>query len=235
MAKNQSVLVISDLHIPYHHKQSFDFLIALKKKYKPDLIVNIGDELDQHAISMHDSNPDLPSAGDELRMSRTYILQLEKIFPEMTLVDSNHSSLVYRRALKYGLPRDYLRSYNEFLGVGKGWQWVEDLTVTLSDGSRCFFTHGMSADILKLSMQMGKHCVQGHYHSKFSVSYYSNPDALIWGMQVGCLTSQKSMAFDYAKNFKNRFVIGTGMIIDGQPKLMPMVLNEDGEWTGKIV
>ena len=93
----------------------------------------------------------------------------------------------------------------------------------------------MSADILKLSMQMGKHCVQGHYHSKFSVSYYSNPDALIWGMQVGCLTSQKSMAFDYAKNFKNRFVIGTGMIIDGQPKLMPMVLNEDGEWTGKIV
>ena len=116
MAKNQSVLVISDLHIPYHHKQSFDFLIALKKKYKPDLIVNIGDELDQHAISMHDSNPDLPSAGDELRMSRTYILQLEKIFPEMTLVDSNHSSLVYRRALKYGLPRDYLRSYNEFLG-----------------------------------------------------------------------------------------------------------------------
>jgi hypothetical protein len=199
------------------------------------LIVNIGDELDQHAISMHDSNPDLPSAGDELRMSRTYILQLEKIFPEMTLVDSNHSSLVYRRALKYGLPRDYLRSYNEFLGVGKGWQWVEDLTVTLSDGSRCFFTHGMSADILKLSMQMGKHCVQGHYHSKFSVSYYSNPDALIWGMQVGCLTSQKSMAFDYAKNFKNRFVIGTGMIIDGQPKLMPMVLNEDGEWTGKIV
>lgn len=235
MAKNQSVLVISDLHIPYHHKQSFDFLIALKKKYKPDLIVNIGDELDQHAISMHDSNPDLPSAGDELRMSRTYILQLEKIFPEMTLVDSNHSSLVYRRALKYGLPRDYLRSYNEFLGVGKGWQWVEDLTVILSDGSRCFFTHGMSADILKLSMQMGKHCVQGHYHSKFSVSYYSNPDALIWGMQVGCLTSQKSMAFDYAKNFKNRFVIGTGMIIDGQPKLMPMVLNEDGEWTGKIV
>ena len=235
MAKNQSVLVISDLHIPYHHKQSFDFLIALKEKYKPDLIVNIGDELDQHAISMHDSNPDLPSAGDELRMSRTYILQLEKIFPEMTLVDSNHSSLVYRRALKYGLPRDYLRSYNEFLGVGKGWQWVEDLTVTLSDGSRCFFTHGMSADILKLSMQMGKHCVQGHYHSKFSVSYYSNPDALIWGMQVGCLTSQKSMAFDYAKNFKNRFVIGTGMIIDGQPKLMPMVLNEDGEWTGKIV
>ena len=235
MAKNSRVLVISDLHIPYHHQDAFAFLTALKKKYKPDLIINIGDELDQHAISMHDSNPDLPSAGDKLRMSRKYISELEKIFPDMILVHSNHSSLVYRRALKYGLPIDYLKSYNEYLGVSDRWQWVDDLTITLSDGTRCFFTHGMSADVLKLSMQMGKHCVQGHYHSKFSIGYFSNPDALHWGMQVGCLTSQKSMAFDYAKNFKNRFIIGCGMIIHGQPKLMPMVLTEDGRWTKTIV
>jgi predicted phosphodiesterase len=44
--KYKSVLVISDLHIPYHHPQAFDFLQALKTKYKPDHIVNIGDELD---------------------------------------------------------------------------------------------------------------------------------------------------------------------------------------------
>ena len=110
---NSSVLVISDLHIPYHHQDSFEFLKALKKKYKPDLVVNIGDELDHHAISMHEHNPDLMSAGDELRKSKHYIKELEKIFPEMKIVHSNHSSLVYRRALKYGLPKDYLKSYNE--------------------------------------------------------------------------------------------------------------------------
>ena len=232
--KYKSVLVISYLHIPYHHPDAFDFLKALKAKYKPDMIVNIGDELDHHAISMHDSNPDLMSAGDELKSSRVYVKELEKIFPQMTLVHSNHSSLVYRRALKYGLPKDYLRSYNEFLGVGKGWTWVDDLTVTLSDGSRCFFTHGLSATVLQVAMQYGMNTVQGHYHTKFSIGYYSNPDALIWGMQVGCLIQQKSMAFDYAKNFKSRFIVGCGMIIDGQPKLMPMVLNEDGRWIKKI-
>ena len=233
--KYKSVLVISDLHIPYHHPDAFDFLTALKKKYKPDLVVNIGDELDQHALSFHDSNPDLMSAGDELRCSKRYIKELEKIFPEMTLVHSNHSSLVYRRALKHGLPVDYLRSYNEYLNVSNKWKWVDDLRITLSDGTRAFFTHGMSADVLRLSMQMGCHVIQGHYHSKFSIGYFSNPDALIWSMQVGCLTSQKSMAFDYAKNFKNRFIVGCGMIIEGQPKLMPMVLNEDGKWIRKIV
>jgi predicted phosphodiesterase len=231
---NNSVLVISDLHIPYHHQDAFEFLKALKKKYKPDLIVNIGDELDHHAISMHEHNPDLMSAGDELKQSKEYVRELEKIFPEMTLVHSNHSSLVYRRALRYGLPKDYLKSYNEFLGVGDGWKWVDDLTITLSNNSRCFFTHGMSADVLKVAQQYGMNTVQGHYHTKFCIGYYSNPDALIWGMQVGCLINQKSMAFDYAKNFKSRFIVGCGMIIDGQPKLMPMVLDRNGRWNNMI-
>jgi len=231
---NNSVLVISDLHIPYHHQDAFDFLKALKKKYKPDMIVNIGDELDHHAISMHEHNPDLMSAGDELKTSKEYIKELEKIFPRMTLVHSNHSSLVYRRALKYGLPKDYLKSYNEFLGVGDGWKWVDDLTITLSDGQDCFFTHGISADVLKVAAQYGMNTVQGHFHTKFSIGYFSNPQKLCFAMQVGCLINQKSMAFDYAKNFKSRFIVGCGMIINGQPRLMPMVLNKDGRWNKTI-
>jgi len=36
------ILVISDLHIPYHHKDSIEFLKEIKKQYKPDFVVNIG-------------------------------------------------------------------------------------------------------------------------------------------------------------------------------------------------
>ena len=222
MAKYKSVLVISDMHIPYHHPDALAFLTALKRQFKFDHVVNIGDELDQHAISMHEHNPDLYSAGHELEEAKKHVKALEKIFPQMILVHSNHSSLVYRRALKYGMPKAYLKHYNEFLGVGRGWQWVDDHTITLSDNSRCFFTHGMSADVLKVAQQYGMSTVQGHYHT------------LIWGMQVGCLIHQKSMAFDYAKNFKSRFIVGCGVIINGQPKLMPMVLNTSGRWIGKI-
>ena len=235
MATYKKVMVIGDLHIPYMHQDSFAFLKALKKHYKGfDLVVNIGDELDQHAISMHDNDPDLPSAGDELTLSKKYVKELEKIFPEMTLVDSNHSSLVYRRALKYGLPKAYLKAYNEFLEVGKGWKWVEDLTVTLSDGEKAFFTHGISANILRVAQQYGMNTIQGHFHSKASIQYYSNPDKLVWAMQTGCLTNQKSLAFGYAKNFKDRFVMSSGVIIDGQPRVHPMIV-KDGKWIGKIV
>jgi len=228
------ILVISDLHIPYHHKDSFAFLREIKKLYKPDFVVNIGDLLDFHAISMHDHNPDLYSAGDELKQSRIYIKELETIFPEVTEVDSNHSSLVFRRALKYGMSKEFLKGYGDFLGTKK-WKWVDDLTLTMSNKQRCFFTHGRSADVLKVSQTMGMSAVQGHYHTKFVISYWANPDNLFFGMNVGCLINQKSMAFSYAKNFKTRFILGCGMIVEGIPRLMPMVLNNKGNWIGKLV
>ena len=154
---HKKILVISDMHIPYHHKDSIKFLKEIKKEFKPDTVINIGDSLDFHAISMHDSNPDLFSAGQELK------------------------------------------DYGEFLGTKK-WKWTDDLTLTMSNGQRCFFTHGRSADILKVSQTMGMSAVQGHYHTKFVISWWANPDNLFFGMNVGCLIDQKSMAFNYAKN-----------------------------------
>jgi len=231
---NKRILVISDLHIPYHRPDSFDFLKEIKKEFKPDTIINIGDEIDSHALSFHDHNPDLFSAGHELAKARDCIKELESIFPEMTLLDSNHSSLVYRRALKSGIPKGYLKDYNDFLNVKK-WNWVDNLTLTLPNKQRCFFTHGISADVVKVSQINAMSCVQGHFHSKFSISYWANPDALYFAMQVGCLIQQTHMAFTYSKNFKTKFIMGCGMIIDSNPRLMPMVLNKEGKWIGKLV
>ena len=231
---NKKILIISDMHLPYQHKDSIIFLKEIKKEFKPDMIVNIGDLLDFHAISMHEHNPDLYSAGMELDKAKEYIKQLEDIFPEVVEVDSNHSSLVYRRALKFGMSKQFLKPYGEFLGTRK-WTWVDDLTLTMSDGKRCFFTHGRSADILKVSQTMGMSAVQGHYHTKFLVSWWANPDNLFFSMNVGCLINQKSMAFNYAKNFKTRFILGCGIIINGYPKLLPMVLNSKGDWIKTLV
>ena len=228
------ILVLSDMHIPFHHKDSMEFIREIKKQYKPDFVVNIGDLLDFHAISMHSHDPDLFSAGHELREARKHVKELESIFPKVTEVDSNHSSLVYRRALKFGMSKEFLKDYGDFLGTKK-WKWVDDLTLTMSNGQRCFFTHGRSADILKVSQTMGMSAVQGHYHTKFLVSWWANPDNLFFAMNVGCLINQKSMAFNYAKNFKTRFILGCAVIIDGYPKLLPMVLNSRGSWIKTLV
>lgn len=227
------ILIISDTHIPYHHKDLIPFLTDLKKALKPDRVVHIGDELDKHAMSFHDSDPDLPSAGDELRLSLPIIKQLETLFPQVDLLDSNHGSLVYRRGLKHGIPKAYLRDYNEFLQVGKGWKWYDDLTIKTPTGP-VYFCHGKVADVLKLAQSMGMSCVQGHYHSSFNIKYYGNSLGLYFGLQVGCLIDKDSLAFRYNKTQRARPLIGCGAIIDGLPKLIPMVLDKHGRWCGKI-
>ena len=111
------MLVISDLHIPYQHKDAFAFLAEIKKEFKPDFVVNIGDLLDFHSMSMHDHDPDLASPGDEMTIAREYVKELEWMFPKVVEVESNHSSMVFRRALKSSVVEG---GFNCEFGVGSG-------------------------------------------------------------------------------------------------------------------
>jgi len=230
---NSRVLLISDLHIPYHHPDSFAFLQYLKDKYKPTRVICLGDELDKHAMSYHDHDPDLYSAGHELKASLPFVVQLEKMFPRMEIIESNHGSLVWRKAKTNGIPRQYIKSYNDVLGVGPGWSWHFDLTIDLPNGQKVYIHHGKVSDVVKLSQQMGMNAIQGHYHEKYGVHFWGNPTGLYWGMQCGCLIDDEQYAFSYNNVNIKRPIIGTGLIIDSLPLLEPMVLSEGGRWIGR--
>jgi hypothetical protein len=221
---NSRILFISDMHIPYHNKGLLPFLEGLKTRYEPTRVICLGDELDKHAMSFHDSDPDLPSAGDELKRALPIIKEVEKLFPQMDLIDSNHGSLLYRKAKHHGIPRHYLRGYNEVLEVGEGWKWHFDLTLALPDGQKVYVHHGKGANALRVAQLMGMSYVAGHYHESFGVQYCSTPASLIWAMQCGCLIDRKSLAFAYSNNNMKRQVIGTGLIIDGVPIMEAMPL-----------
>lgn len=231
--KGKKVLVISDMHLPYQHKDAMRFLRALAKKYGFDLVVSVGDLGDFHDMSFHDSDPDLLSAGDEHKQLQRLSRELEKIFPEMIILGSNHGDLPARKAFAAKMPKAFLRPYNDIYGVGKGWKFVDDLT--LVDGRLVVYgAHGISKSGVKLAAQRGVCVFQGHYHTEFRIDYVSNPRDLLWSMQVGCLIDRRSLAFNYNKLDLSRPIIGCGMIEDGRPRLLPMPLNEAGDWTGVI-
>lgn len=227
---NSRVLLISDLHIPYHHQDALAFLGHLKEKYNPTRVICLGDELDKHALSYHDSDPDLPSAGDELRKSLPVVAELHKMFPKMDIIESNHGSLVWRKAKTFGIPKHYIKGYNDVLGVGDGWKWSFDLTITLPNGQKCYIHHGKTSNVIKLSQQMGMCAIQGHFHESFKIDYWGNPNGLFWAMQAGCLIDDDALAFSYNNVNIKRPVIGTGLIIDSIPVLEPMLLDTGGRW-----
>lgn len=202
--------------------------------YKPDRVISIGDEVDGHAWSFHDANPDLYSPGDELGKAKEYILKLHKLFPRLDVLESNHGSLVWRKQKALGLPKDFFKTYNDIYAVGPGWKWHRELVIKLSDGALCYFHHARGGNVTQVSQSMGMSVVQGHLHEKMCVNYWANSLGLYFAAQTGCLVDDNSLAMEYNNNNLRRPLIGSLIILNGQPKLLPMILNKHGRWIGKL-
>ena len=233
---NSRILVIPDLHFPYCHPDSLDFLHKIKKILQPSRVICLGDELDFHSYSFHKPNPDLLSPGHELARALGYIDTLHELFPKMDLLHSNHGSLVYRKGLENGTPRHLLKSYNEFMCIPESdWKWHDRLIIDLPNGSKCEFLHGVSANVLSASQTLGHSLVQGHHHSLFELRYWHNGTSLNFAITSGCLIDDKSMAFAYNKLQVKRPLIGVTFIENSMPQLIPMALDQNNRWTGTRV
>ena len=184
-------------------------------------------------MSFHDNDPNLASAGDELKKGREVIWQVEELFPKVDVLESNHGSLAYRKAKVGGMSKEWLRSYEDVLGT-KNWRWHFELTVQLPDRNPCYFHHGRSANTKTYTTNMGMSAVQGHYHEKFEIVYWGNSERLNFGMTVGCLVDDACVAFEYNNSNLKRPVIGCGIILDSQPHLLPMVLKRNARWNGRL-
>ena len=230
---NNRILCISDLHAPYQHRDAIKFLSAIKDKYNPDRVINIGDEVDNHAMSFHPSDQSLYSAGDELKKAREVIWEIEKLFPKVDVMESNHGSMAYRKAMISGIPKEMLRPYKKVLDV-KYWNWHPDLVITLPNKQKCYFHHGKSANSLTFLKDTQMCCVQGHFHEKFNIHYHGTAEQLTWVIATGCLIDDHSMAFAYNNVNLKRPIIGCSMIIDSLPLLIPLVMNKNGRWNGRV-
>lgn len=231
---NKSILIISDLHCPYEHPDTVKFLKAVKKKYKPTRVILSGDEADFHAISFHDHDPDLDAPGVELNKAIQSLKPIYDLFPVAEVLESNHGSLIIRKALANGLSRKFFKTPGDVLEAPKGWSWHFDIQLTLPNGTPCYFHHSKGVNVKKNSQAMGSSFCQGHHHESFEIQYWGNPNALLFGMTVGCLVDTKALSMAYNQNNLKRPVIGCGIIIDSIPHLIPMVLNKKGRWTGKL-
>lgn len=232
--RDACILVVSDLHAPYGHPDTVPFLNALDTKYAPTRVVFTGDEADKQALKFHPRDPDLASCGDELELARLRLRPLMHLWPEVDILDSNHGSLAYRQATANGISRKYLKSYGEVLEAPEGWVWHSELHLTLVNGQRIFFHHGLSNDVLKIVNRRGLCVVQGHFHETFEIRYAGNPNTALWGMTVGCMIDPKSLAFAYNSNNIGRPILGCGVISEGLPRLLPMFTDERGRWNGIV-
>ena len=233
MKTPKKILVIGDTHFPYSHPDCISFLSKLNQYYKPDTVVHIGDEADYHSQNFHGVDPDLPSAFDELEVTKSWIKRLEKIFPKMTLLESNHGSLVLRRAIASKMSRNFIKPYNDILDVNKNWVW-KDKHIIKTDKYKICFAHQFSKDIAKAVKETSMCCVQGHFHTVSEVKFVANDYSLNWGISTGCLINKDSLSMAYMKVNVSKPILSSAVITDGIPFITPMVLKKNGSWDRNV-
>lgn len=229
------ILVVGDLHAPYTHPDAIDFLRHVRDSYVPDMVVQVGDETDGHAISFHDSDPNLDSAGVELEKAKVVLEKLHDLFPNLLICDSNHGSLVYRRAKAHGLPVQFIKKYRDILFPEHGakkWSWADAWVLNTPLGP-VRFQHQVSGDFMLNASHERTSLVLGHEHGKFEVQYAASSTALYFGAYAGCLIDRKSLAFAYGKLHRKKPILGVMVITDGCPALIPMLMNDSGRWVGR--
>lgn len=231
------ILCFGDTHAPYAHPDALDFLHAVSMAVKPTMVVHMGDEVDHHALSFHDSDPNLDSAGKELAAARKWCAALEELFPALYLVESNHGSLAFRKAKAHGIPVEYLRTYREVLfpnGRGLGWEWRHKIRVENPWGRDIQFQHTGPGDLMNLAAHESANVVVGHEHSKFGIGYAANQIDTYWSVYCGWLGDIEQMAFAYAKEVPKKPVLGCCIIQEGVPQLIPMRTDRRNRWVGRL-
>jgi hypothetical protein len=219
--RGKRVLFISDTHIPYSVSKYLDFLRSLKEKFKPEIVIHGGDEIDYHAISFHDSIAELFSAGHELDRAIIEIQEgLHKLFPKLYLLESNHGSLVFRKMKHHGVPVRVLKPLNELYETPQ-WEWHDKILLRTSAG-KVIVSHGMSGVAGAWMKMTGLSTVEFHYHTKFHTTWFQTIAGKRFSMHCGCLADRESMAMAYAKSNMAEFINGTGGLkANGEPILFP--------------
>lgn len=126
LGEQGNILCISDMHLPYHHKDAMDFLRALDNYYNFDEILNVGDLYDHHRGSYHESEPDAYGEEEEYRLAMKAAHELQDIFPNMVITEGNHDAIPQRKLRTVGLPTSVLSDYNQMYGTESTWEWKKE-------------------------------------------------------------------------------------------------------------
>ena len=220
--------IIGDTHIPFCLDGYLEFCQETFEAWDVERVIHIGDLIDNHSLSFHDSEPALKGANGEYLDAMEELQPWYDAFPKLELVLGNHDLIPARQLKKIGMDCDiWLRPLKEIYNMPKGWKIVEDVTI-----DNVLYHHGDTACGVNgfRNDSIARMCstVTGHAHGNAGVSYTASNHRLIFGLAVGCGVDNKSMAMVYGKKFKHKPIVSCGIVIDGKlPVVEVMDLGEN--------
>jgi hypothetical protein len=217
--KSKNKLFISDPHLPYEHLNALRFYQYLVDKYSIALddIYCVGDFADLYFMGLYPKGPDMPhTPNQEIECLRKQASEWYKSFPRMKIAHSNHEYRYFKKMSASEIPSQLLRSWSEFLGAPKGWEWKEHWII--KGKKDVLMTHGEefggAAPHLNHAINYGINTVIGHWHGIAGTEYRKTRHTELWGLATGCSIKADEYAFAYGNKFQKKPIIGGGVVCD---------------------
>lgn len=202
------ILVIGDLHEPFCLDGYLKFCKEQYQNYNCNKVVFIGDVIDNHYSSYHETDADGLGGGQELEIAIERLKKWYKAFPEAHVTIGNHDRIIMRKAQTSAVPNKWIKDYKDVLEV-PNWKFVDRVVF---DNVQYIHGEGGTAHAKCRADMMST--VQGHLHTQAYTQWFVGQNFKVFGMQVGCGINHDSYAMAYAKRGKKP-AIGCGVVIGG--------------------
>lgn len=126
------VLIIPDVHVPYHDELAWRTVLAVARGWRPDVAVILGDFGDFYQVSQHPKDPSRRlSFGDEVSRVLTELERVARLrIPRVIYCEGNHETR-FQRLINGMSPAvanvpGVARDAQQLLSVQQrfGWEWV---------------------------------------------------------------------------------------------------------------
>jgi predicted phosphodiesterase len=198
------ILIISDLQIPFHDPRLVTNLIGFVKRYKPDQVVSIGDEIDFPSVSRWERGTIGEYAGTIGRDRDMTVKILEQLRVN-DVVRSNHTDRLFNYIANQapalmGIPELKLENFLRLPELGityhkKPMPIAPNWIAVHGDHGRISQVAGQTA--LKQALQHGKSVVCGHTH-RLGLTHATEASGGVIGRILTGLEVGNSMQFSKA-------------------------------------
>ena len=210
------ILIIGDLHCPFDLDEYHQHCVDTYNKWNCNKVIFIGDVIDNHYASYHETSSDGMGGADELEFAIKRLSKYYKSFPKADVTIGNHDRMIMRKAQTSSIPTKWIKAYKDVLETPK-WRFRERVEY---DGVQ--YIHGEAGTARTKSKADMQSTVQGHLHTQAYTEYSVGRNFKIFGMQVGSGINFSSYAMAYAKAGKKP-AIGCGVVFGGHTAINCMM------------
>ena len=216
--KTNRVLVIGDLHEPFSLDGYLEFCVEQYERFNCNRVIFIGDIIDNHYSSYHETDADGMGGGDELDLAISKIARWRDAFPEAIVTIGNHDRIVMRKAQTSAVPKRWIKEYKDVLEV-PNWEFVDRYVL-----DNVQYIHGEAGVAHRKAASDMMSTVQGHIHTQCFTHWLVGQKFKIFASQVGCGIDHESYAMAYAKRGKKP-AIGCMVVLDNGKTPINLLMN----------